>query len=178
MRANVVVGSVSSTAGTGSNGKPYTRYVLKDSNGATYSTFKEDHVKALKPGSKVGIEYEQNGKYKNLSFVSSIPFEDDDAEIAKFTDRIPVEDDTDIEGNLLEEISSREIDYELLDDAIVSVAKTMEQTSKRPNLAPYLDSVKGGFVAMVLKVYELNKSKLNSMRVTQLIHQYRLREGK
>ena len=48
------------------NGKPWTRWGLKDGNGYWYSTFERGVVLESMKGQRVEIEWEQNGDYRNL----------------------------------------------------------------------------------------------------------------
>jgi hypothetical protein len=50
------------------DGKPWTRFAIKDANGDIYSTFKKEIIQPVREltGQKVDITYTINGKYKNL----------------------------------------------------------------------------------------------------------------
>lgn len=61
----VLVEDVSEKQGE-TNGKPWTRYVIKDGNGDFYSTFEAGVAVDELKGKRVEIEWEQHGSFRNL----------------------------------------------------------------------------------------------------------------
>jgi hypothetical protein len=66
-KRTVVVQEIMQKSGE-KDGKPWTRYAIKDANGDIYSTFKAESIAPVRDatGQKVDIEFTVNGQYKNL----------------------------------------------------------------------------------------------------------------
>lgn len=66
----VTVSEIVEKAGE-TNGKPWTRYAIKDGNGIFYSTFNADVIAPARDrkGQQVEITFEQKDKFKNLEAV-------------------------------------------------------------------------------------------------------------
>lgn len=64
----VLIDEIGQKDGTSMTGKAWTRRWIKDANGDIYSTF-QDMLGGLEKGQKVDIEFELDGKFKNLKSV-------------------------------------------------------------------------------------------------------------
>lgn len=66
----ITISAIEEKAGS-TDGRAWTKYALKDSNGTYYSTFDSAVVQPARElvGQRALIEYEVSGKYKNLSAV-------------------------------------------------------------------------------------------------------------
>lgn len=68
--ATVLVEKVDEKSGQ-TNGRDWTKYAIKDANGEWYSRLNDSIPKSYE-GQRVVIEYEMNGKYKNIVSVAPV----------------------------------------------------------------------------------------------------------
>lgn len=79
--STIQVEDYSEKSGTNRNGKPYTRWAVKDGNGDWYSTFHKDIVDESVKGQKLEIEWEPEGDFKTLLRASPLDTDESKPEL-------------------------------------------------------------------------------------------------
>lgn len=73
--ATVLIDKIAESSGTAKSGKPWTKWAIKDANGEYYSTFSRDVLNGAKEGDRVEIDFDVDGKFKNLTAVRPVEAE-------------------------------------------------------------------------------------------------------